>query len=606
MKKCYLLLLCAIYYIAASVAQDGTEANYRKWALTPPLGWNSWDCYGSSVEEHEVLANARYMRDNLKEFGWEYVVVDIRWYISNPKPYYNTVDQIYNIDQFGRYIPPVNRFPSAADGNGFKSLADEIHNMGLKFGIHIMRGLPIEAAKQKLPVKGGNGITCDMICNNDSACFWLYDNYKVIDTNEGQLYYNSIFDLYAEWGVDYVKIDDISRPVHKAEIAMIRKAIDQCGRPIVLSLSPGKTDINHAEFVANHANMWRMTDDLWDRWTDIYSIFTEAHLWSSHYRPGCYPDADMIPIGPLDYSPDRSNYRESRLTADEKKTLFNLWGIIHSPFMYGGNMPGNSEYELELMTNSELIEMNKYGMNARQVSNSYGKILWSSVNPANGDQYAALFNVKGGSDSWYSTEGALHITDIIAYTTSGFAEEVEIDIPDNTYMLALLCDDSGDGNSYDHGDWINPRYVLEDGTELPVNTTADVLYTNTEHAWDGYKHINADKNIDGGKLKVNGSEYDRGFSCHASSMVTINVPHSENGAKIKKFKVMCGIDDTATRQPGFTSSMKFMIFNFDPTPRDICEPAAALAHSGFISRYNNINGVELKADISGIDRKSVV
>ena len=184
---------------------------------------------------------------------------------------------------------------------------------------------------------------------------------------------------------------------------MIRKAIDQCGRPIVLSLSPGKTDINHAEFVADHANLWRMTDDLWDRWTNIYSIFTEAHLWSEYYRPGCYPDADMIPIGKLDYSPDRSSYRESRLSADEKKTLINLWGIIHSPFMYGGHMPGNTDYELELMTNADLIEMNRYGMNARQVSNSYGKILWSSVNPANGDHYAALFTVKGGSDSRYST-----------------------------------------------------------------------------------------------------------------------------------------------------------------------------------------------------------
>jgi alpha-galactosidase len=201
------IILCLVLFFSAllTYAQDGTEPAYRKWALTPPMGWNSWDCYGPTVNENEVLANAKYIRDHLKQYGWQYVVVDIRWYISNPQPYYNTTNPIYNIDAYGRYTPAVNRFPSAANGMGFKALADSIHAMGLKFGIHMMRGLPIQAAKKKLPVLGGGGITCDQICNNDSACTWLYDNYKVKYTPQGQLYYNSLFDSICLMGCRFCK-----------------------------------------------------------------------------------------------------------------------------------------------------------------------------------------------------------------------------------------------------------------------------------------------------------------------------------------------------------------------------------------------------------------
>jgi hypothetical protein len=222
------LFLFALFIVITSLsAQNDTEADYRKWALTPPMGWNSWDCFNAGATETQILQNAEYMRDNLKNYGWEYIVLDIRWYVAESANYY-IQPATYSLDEWGRYVPPITRFP-----NGFKSMADKIHDMGLKFGIHIMRGLPKEAAHRKLPVKGANGVTCDQISNNEMECPWLQDNYKVINNENGQLYYNSIFDLYAEWGVDFVKVDDISRPFHEDEIQMVRKAIDQCGRPIV-------------------------------------------------------------------------------------------------------------------------------------------------------------------------------------------------------------------------------------------------------------------------------------------------------------------------------------------------------------------------------------
>jgi hypothetical protein len=423
-------------------------------------------------------------------------------------------------------------------------------------------------------------------------CAWLQDNFKVINNADGQLYYNSIFDLYAEWGIDYVKIDDISRPFHEDEIQMVRRAIDQCERPIVLSLSPGKTDLQYADIVGNYANMWRMTDDLWDRWGDIYAIFERARKWAPYYRPGCYPDADMIPIGALDYASNFTDHRWSKLTGDEQKTLMNLWGIIHSPLMYGGHLPANTANELALMTNRDLIAMNQHGVNAREIYNESGKVAWTSMNPATGEHYACLFNLKGSNEQKYSTEGAAHTTQVIAYTLP--YEDVEVDIPEGINQITLLLDDAEDGNAYDHGDWANARFVLDNGDEVFV-TGNDIIHYDVEDSF--YKYIKVNTNLFDGQLKIDGTQYSHGIACHANTLINLRVPHIA-GRQVVKFKSRCGIDDSAGGNNA--ASMRFMVFLFDPTGRENCDPAYALANSGLVSRSINFeNGVDISADITG-------
>lgn len=238
------------------------------------------------------------MAKKLKDYGWEYVEVDIRWFVENDKAGgYNQTNPIYDYDAYGRYTPAPNRFPSAANGVGFKALADSIHKMGLKFGIHIMRGVPKLAVNNKMPIYG-TSYTCNQIYKTDSLCTWLGDNYSIDCTKPGaQEYYNSIFNLYASWGVDFIKIDDLSRPYHDGEIWLIRKAIDQCERPIILSMSPGKTPIEKASSCQQNANMWRMMDDYWDLWSDLQNEFDLAAQWAPYSRPGNYPDCDMLPLG---------------------------------------------------------------------------------------------------------------------------------------------------------------------------------------------------------------------------------------------------------------------------------------------------------------------
>ena len=192
-------------------------------ARTPPMGWNSWDCWGAAVTEETVRENARIMAEKLKKYGWEYIVVDIEWYQPTATTHEYIPFAPLSMDEYGRLVPAVSKFPSAASGQGFRPLADYIHSLGLKFGIHIMRGLPRQAATAHLPIFGGKG-QCDTAADPNSICAWNPDMYGLkCDTPDAKAYYDSIFRLYAEWGVDYVKCDDIAReyPRCRREIELI-------------------------------------------------------------------------------------------------------------------------------------------------------------------------------------------------------------------------------------------------------------------------------------------------------------------------------------------------------------------------------------------------
>jgi alpha-galactosidase len=371
-------------------------ADFRKWAQTPPMGWNSWDCFGPTVTEAEVKANTDYMAKHLKKYGWEYIVVDIRWFVENDKAGgYNETDPRYVIDEYGRYQPAVNHFPSSAGGKGFKSLADYVHSNGLKFGIHIMRGVPKEAVKHKLPVKGADGITADQIYTTDMQCRWLKDNYTIVSDKPGaQEYYNSIIELYASWGVDFIKVDDLSKPYHKGEIELIRNAIDRVSRPIVLSTSPGETPFENANHVSTHANMWRLVGDVWDVWSDIPHLIKVAQNWYPYIAPGTWPDCDMIPLGHIAIRGERGEPRMTRLTKNEQYVLMTFFTIFRSPLMFGGDLPGNDPFTLSLLTNKEVLKMHREATGVRQLFQQEGKVAVTSYHPVTGAIYLALFNLN--------------------------------------------------------------------------------------------------------------------------------------------------------------------------------------------------------------------
>jgi len=397
LKKLLFIPAIMLGIYGCSSSKNTPKDDFKQWAQTPPMGWNSWDCYGSSVTEDEVKANTDYMDQKLKQFGWEYIIVDIRWFVENDKAGgYNQTDPRYVIDEFGRYQPALNRFPSAKDGKGFKPLADYVHNKGLKFGIHIMRGVPKKAVEDKLPIKGAKGITADQIYTTAMQCEWLKDNYTVLADKPGaQEYYDSLFELYASWGVDFVKIDDLSAPIyHEDEINLIRKAIDKCGRKIVLSTSPGETPVASAPHVSTHANMWRMVNDVWDVWGDITHLMRVSQDWYPYIAPGTWPDCDMIPLGRISVRGERGEDRMTRLTKDEQYTLMTLFTIFKSPLFFGGDMPSNDAFTYSLLTNKDVLKMHHESTGVRQLFQDKEKVAITAKNPNTGEVYLAVFNIS--------------------------------------------------------------------------------------------------------------------------------------------------------------------------------------------------------------------
>lgn len=360
------------------------------------MGWNSWDCYGAAVTEDIVRKNADFMAKHLKKYGWEYITVDIQWYEPNVKTHEYTPFAKLCIDEYSRVIPAENRFPSSAGGKGFAPLAEYVHSLGLKFGIHIMRGIPRQAVYERTKIKGTDKTAAD-IAKTDSICAWNTDMYGVDPAKPGaKEYYDSIFELYASWGVDFVKCDDIARelPKEESELIMLSNSLKGCGRDMVLSLSPGPALLEKAELYKQVSNMWRITDDFWDNWQLLYNMFERCEKWAPHNGAGHWADADMLPIGYIkqDYSPDIT----TQFTKDEQVTMLTLWSIFRSPLIIGGEMTKFDDFTMSLLTNEGILKMHRNARHSHQVwrreMNGSEIVLWTAAD-AEGGQYAALFNI---------------------------------------------------------------------------------------------------------------------------------------------------------------------------------------------------------------------
>jgi len=388
-------------------------------APTPPLGWNSWDCYGPSVRESEVKANADFMASKLAKYGWQYIVVDIEWYQPDAHAHGYIRGGRVTLDQYGRFVPSDNRFPSAANGAGFKPLADYVHSKGLKFGIHIMRGIPRAAVEKNLPIEGTAYRAAD-VADKANVAHWpnMEDTYGVDMSKPGaQEYYDSIARLYASWGVDYVKADDMSIPYRGPEIHALHLALLKLNRPIVLSLSPGPAPITKYEELKENAQLWRISGDFWDRWSDIQKQFDRVHSWENDVHPGGWPDADMLPLGHIGIRAERGDDRLSLLTHDEQITLMTLWSIFRSPLMFGGDLPSSDAFTINLLTNSEVLNVDQDSSHGHESYRDSGIISWTADVPESTAKYIAVFNTtdvaKPVDLSWVqlgleSPHGAVH------------------------------------------------------------------------------------------------------------------------------------------------------------------------------------------------------
>lgn len=509
MNRIYTLLILAVCMTGVPQLMAQTQNDYHAWAATPPLGWNSWDCFGTTVTEQQIKEQADAMAEQLLPSGYKYLTVDIQWYEPEAKGHAYDPKAVLTMDEYGRLTPGLKKFPSAADGKGFKPLADYVHSKGLKFGIHIMRGIPRQAVEKNTPVLGTN-VKAQNIALKNSTCPWNPDMYGVDATKpEGQAYYNSIVQMYADWGVDFIKCDDISRPydkVQKAEIEALRNAIDKTGRPILLSLSPGATPITAGDHVMNHANMWRITDDFWDRWGLLNAMFERLDVWTPYRGAGHFPDADMLPIGLVDFD------RPTNFTKDEQYTLMSLWAIGRSPLIFGGNMTRLDDFTKEMLTNPEMLKVNQESAHNRQVYREKNLIVWTADVPNSKDKYVALFNAQSKGDN-IDFANADYASPVIAGL--GSSQEVSVSVKGGK-KLVLFVNEGGNGNDWDHVAWVDP--VLH-GPKGDLKLT-DLKWIN---ATSGYGDVKIDRTCENRPLIVDGEQV-TGIGAHAKSVIIYELP----------------------------------------------------------------------------------
>lgn len=541
-RSVQLLSLLSLTFASAAVsAMTPAEPTFLQWAQRPPMGWNSWDCFGTTVTEDHTKAQADYFAKHLKPHGWEYIVVDIQWYEPGSSGHSYREGAPLTMDGFGRLLPAPNKFPGSVNGAGFKPLADYVHSLGLKFGIHLMRGIPRNAVKANLPVHGTEFHAKD-IANTASTCPWNPDMYGVDMSKPGaQAYYDSVFSLIASWGVDYVKVDDIARPYHQneKEIEAIRQAIDHTGRPMLLSLSPGETALSAAAHVSEHANLWRISDDFWDTWSSLEEQFARLNNWNPHRRPGAWPDADMLPLGVL-----RMGERSTRFTREEQYTVMSLWSIARSPLMHGGDMTKTDDFTLSLLTNDEVLAVNQNSINNRQLFSHDDLVAWIADVPGSPDKYLAVFNARGPVS--LAPERAAFRSEVISAATPGHGVDIDFELKGAT-QLVLLAENAGTDINLDHALWIEPRLVMADGMERSL---LDTPWDRAEALWD---QVSTAKAPSGKPMSHNGKPVARSIGVHAKSTVNYTLP-----AGAVRFRARAALDDQATL-PGHEGAVRMLV-----------------------------------------------
>ncbi|MGC8549451.1 MAG: glycoside hydrolase family 27 protein [Acidobacteriaceae bacterium] len=416
-------------------------------AATPPMGWNSWDSFGLTVTQPVFEQEADYMHQHLQKYGWQYVVIDEGWFARYPDHKGTPrLVQGYDISPNGLYLPAPNRFPS-----GLKAIATYVHSLGLKFGIHIIHGIPRSAVEKNLPILDSK-FTARQAAHTTDVCAWNSDNYGVKDNAAGQAYYDSMIKMYASWGVDFLKVDCISQPYNAKEIEMIHKAILKTGRPIVLSLSPGPTPLKDGLNAVRNANMWRISNDMWDVWSkpanapsfpqSLTNQFTLLADWVPFRGPGHWPDADMLPIGTLAPHPGWGKARVSRLNHNEEQTLVTLWSIAKSPLIMGGNLLKMDPYTLSLLTNPQVIAVDQHSYANHPLMQNANGAIWAAAGP-HGD-YIALFNFENKarfmSANWSQSDlhGPHPVADLWAHRNLGVMKDIHVEVPPHGTRLLLI------------------------------------------------------------------------------------------------------------------------------------------------------------------------
>ncbi|XP_020173016.2 probable alpha-galactosidase B isoform X3 [Aegilops tauschii subsp. strangulata] len=377
----HLLFRALVIFLCLWVTSEANEQHVE----LPPRGWNSYDSFSWTVDENAYLQNAKILAEKLLPHGYQYAVIDYLWYRRYVDGAYTDSYGFDNIDEWGRPFPDLQRFPSSKYDKGFSQIANKVHEMGLKFGIHLMKGISTQAVNANTPildietgkpyVENGRQWAAHDIGLTHKTCAWMPHGFMSVNTDigAGWAFLRSLYRQYADWGVDFVKVDCIfGTDYSPEEVITISQLLRELDRPIVLSISPGtEVTVPLAENISEHVNMYRITGDDWDNWKDVSTHFTVTSAFAAANKIGAtglrgksWPDLDMLPFGWLtDPGVNQGPHRPCNLTFDEQKAQMTLWSMAKSPLIYGGDLRHLDNSTFSIMTNPTLLKINYYSKN---------------------------------------------------------------------------------------------------------------------------------------------------------------------------------------------------------------------------------------------------
>jgi alpha-galactosidase len=367
-----LALLSALRCGAVYAADNGR-------ALTPPMGWTTWSSLQTNIDEDTIKAIARVQAATLKASGYIYVNVDGGWYL-NPDA---------EVDAFGRWVADRARFPS-----GMAALGDDIHSLGLKFGLYVTPGIPAIAVYLNRPIEATPYRAPDIAITSRTEQTYLGGTMYYIDYSApgSQEFVNSWANLFASWGVDYLKLDGVG-DWNIPDIQAWSTALRQTGRPIHLALS---NDLNPAlaDTWTRYANGWRISPDIeayngvsLTTWPLVATRFALAPLWLASGRTGGWNDLDSLLAGGMN----------TGLTTDERQTMTTLWTLSASPLIVGDDLRTLDPFGTSLLSNPEVIAVNQQGVVAAPLTTGTPQQAWTA-RQADGSVVVGLFNL-GESDA---------------------------------------------------------------------------------------------------------------------------------------------------------------------------------------------------------------
>lgn len=521
----------ALAVLVAVVVQ--AEPPCWQFASTPVLGWNSWDCFGTTINEQQSKEQADAMAKFLKPSGYNLFTVDIQWYEANTAGHDYKDGAPVTLDEYSRLVPAPEKFPSAANGAGFKPLADYVHSKGLKFGIHLMRGIAKQAVRANSSILGTTARAPD-IADTNSTCPWNPDMFGVDMSKTGaQAYYDSLLKLYAAWGVDFIKVDDLSSLYHTAEIEAIRQAIDKTGRAIIFSTSPGPTPVEQGDHIMRHANQWRISNDFWDNWKSLYEQIKRLDDWTTYRGPGHFPDADMLPFGIIEFK------RATHFTKEEQFFCMSLWSVARSPLILGADLTKLDDFTLNLLTNREVLAINQASTGNRQLSRNNDLVVWTADVPKSKDKYVGFFNAQS-NDSPFDFSKANYTSPVLR--GSG-GQSVNISVPiTNARKLVLAVGDGGDNNFYDHAAWIEPTLSGSKGT---LKLT-DLKWTSVTAGWG---EVRVNRSVDDQPLMLDKAPVN-GIGTHSISIIEYDLPEGYDNFRARGMITPVGSN---------TASLQFLV-----------------------------------------------